>query len=121
MERYTDLIPLKVYSLIKPTSRYKICVYPIMLSYCIDSTQTYNASVIDKFIAQENNKFAKFLSEKENTKKLRDELFEYLKGFVDSIREYRIGVTCTIVQKTNIFYRNHTKECSILSKSKDTE
>lgn len=114
MERFLVLFPSNLYSLFNEF-RYKIVVYPIMITYFIDKDKKYDESSINKKIKKLSKEFAEFISSIEENSKLQTTILDFFKKEIGpELRLLEIGISCNRLFKSKIpYYRNFERINSV--------
>lgn len=109
MDRFLALLPANLYSLFNDF-RYKIIVYPIMITYYLNKEQKYDESEVNKKIKKLSKSFSEFISKTEENDKLQTTILDYFKESIGpELKNIHIGISCNRLFKSKFpYYRNFT-------------
>lgn len=110
MERFFSLLPPNLYSHFTEF-RYKVVVYPIMITYYLNKDEKYDESEVNKKIKKLSKSFSEFISRLEENDKLQTTILNYFKETVGpELQSLHIGISCNRLFKSKMpYYRNFSR------------
>lgn len=111
MDKYLQLLPLDIYNLIKNSNNsFKISVYPILITYYIDSSNDYSETKVKTTVKTCIKKFTEFLNKLEEDVKLPSNLITFISSIGPSLYDVGIGMKVNQLNKGPVKYKNFEKK-----------
>lgn len=108
MDRFSQLLPPELFSLFKE-HRYKVVVYPVMVTYYLDKEMKYDAADMNKKIKKLSKLLSDYVSkELVEDEKLQTNLLDFFKNKLGpELHDINVGVACHRLFKSRVpYYRN---------------
>ncbi len=107
MNRFQPLLPKDLLSLFDENFRYKIIVYPIMITYYLDKEKKSDDAKINKEIKSLSKSFYEFLPTVDENRQMQTNILDYFKSIGKNLIDIGIGISCMRLFKSKMpYYRN---------------
>lgn len=112
MDKFLPLFPADLFDKFNKENRYKIVLYPFMVTYYLDQDKKYDKDVVNKNIKSLSGKYLKFLKGVVENEFLQTTILDYFSTDIGpQLHELQIGVACHRLFKSRIpYYKNFSRQ-----------